>query len=130
MDEMERAEVSAVKGLVMAELEDVVIEANLNPGASYDAIDLADTIVEKLLNTGVLIPEWMAASKQDMVRFMSSTGTDGPTSNLIAGAVSDVWRAYFGDEWVPFSVRFGIANEVQRRLAQRPDAQVETGDQS
>lgn len=32
------------------------------------------------------------------------------------------WRAYFGDEWVPFSVRYSIAHEVQRRLAvtQRP----------
>jgi hypothetical protein len=56
MAEMELAEVSAAKDLVMAELEDVVCEAGED---RYSAIDLADTIVEKLMKAGVLIPEWM-----------------------------------------------------------------------
>lgn len=59
-----------------------------------------------------------ALDKSSMGQFMSAKGTDAATSNAIAGVVSDVWRAYFGDEWVPFSVRYGIAYEVQRRLAQ------------
>lgn len=60
-----------------------------------------------------------AADKSSMGRFMLSEGTDAAIANVIAGAVSDVWRAHFGDGWVPFSVRYGIAHEVQRRLAQR-----------
>lgn len=60
-----------------------------------------------------------AVDKSSMGRFMSSEGTDAATANIIAGAVSDVWRAHFGNEWVPFSVRYGIAHEVQRRFAQR-----------
>lgn len=59
MSEMEPAEVSAAKDLVMVELEDVVEEANNNPGVDYDAITIADAIVEKLIGAGVLIPEWM-----------------------------------------------------------------------
>ena len=60
-----------------------------------------------------------AIDKARMGEFMRSEGTDAATSNLIANAVSEVWRAYFGDEWVPFSVRYGIAHEVQRRLTQQ-----------
>ena len=55
----ENAEVSAAKDMVMVELEDVVEEANNAPGANYDAITLADKIIDKLTAAGVLIPEWM-----------------------------------------------------------------------
>lgn len=60
----------------------------------------------------------MTVDKARMARYMSSAGTNAEASNVIAEVVSDVWRAHFGDEWLPFSVRYGIAFEVQRRLAE------------
>jgi hypothetical protein len=44
---------------VMIELEDVVEDANYPGGERWSAVTLADTIIEKLLRAGVLIPEWM-----------------------------------------------------------------------
>lgn len=49
--------------------------------------------------------------------YVSPADTDAATSNSVAKVVSDVWTANFGqDSYVPFSVRYGIAHEVQRRL--------------
>lgn len=50
---------------------------------------------------------------------MRSEGTDPVRSIEIADVVSEVWRAWYADEtaWVPFSFRYAIAHEVQRRLA-------------
>lgn len=61
VDYYEPAEVSAAKNIVMCELEDVVEEANDSVGELrehdlYDAIDLADSIVEKLIAAGVEFP--------------------------------------------------------------------------
>lgn len=58
----ERAAVSAAKNIVMIELHDVVADANENAGPTddgpvYDAIDLADIIVENLLKAGVRVPD-------------------------------------------------------------------------
>lgn len=54
--------------------------------------------------------------REKMSEFLSSEGTDPHISNEIAQVVIDVVRAHYGDQWVNFSVRYGIANELQRRL--------------
>lgn len=52
-----------------------------------------------------------------MSEFLSHEGTDAHISNEIAQVVIDVMRARNGkDQWVDFSVRYGIAHELQRRL--------------
>lgn len=58
--------------------------------------------------------------QERMSAYMAHEGTDPATSNLLAEVVIDVWGAHFGsDSYVPFSVRYGIAHEVQRRLGDR-----------
>lgn len=57
-----------------------------------------------------------------MDRFLRSEGTDAATAKTISDVVSEAWRAHFGaDAYVPFSVRYSIAHEVQRRLANQPN---------
>lgn len=57
-DGYEPYEVGAAKNIVMCELEDVVAEANeASYEGCYDAILLADLIVEKLIAAGVVFPE-------------------------------------------------------------------------
>jgi hypothetical protein len=64
-----------------------------------------------------------AADPVTIASFIRSEGTDPAVSNLIAFTIIEAWRAYYGDEWVPFSLRYSIANELQRRLAaQEPEA--------